>query len=1202
MNYFVTHSNEAYLPTAKRLFRSLFRNSGCKIIYFTVNFSYHNFDHTNIIPYRLDIESDLKTKDFLTFIKPRIMQEAINKFGANNNYCYVDADNICLDNCDSVFDEAVDITDFPLAGRNAHDFMMIMRDGQSYGDPFAHGGYDLNLSIEADLLKLLDIDVNKRSNIYRQTNTVLFNGRCSDFLKEWDALCFKKEITDYPDKYAFFFDEPIYNALLWQKDIDKHLDHISINIPKPTTVSEFLDFIDAYNQPRSEAGRHGSLTYFPEPAKRNKIRFLHGGDLNDLKYELIEQEIFLHPKKLFNIKDAKNQRVDIDVFKGGAVNMQVFGHHTHGKDLLFENNIKLNSRSGIFFDGYSDVDFYNKTSVRITIGNEYDEQYFKTSSSEPLHIFDDKELRVLRNSPTFVFKEVFCDRFYDTPKIWEDLEVCLDIGANAGYFAFKAGMMGAGKIICVEPDPRLKRFSDILNKDYNIEYHNKAFYKTSGDKINLHLMSTRESGGQTIIDDFVPEESNETVECETISLHDLTKDLETVSVLKCDCEGAEIFLFEDENLEILRDKVKKLTLELHIPLDSDITYYKNTLEKIGFTCFFELKGEYQTKLYHLYAVNSKFDELKTVVYLVPHFSTGGMPEYVFNKVLDDIANGIDPYILEACYYGDKYVSQRNKAIEALGGAFVSAHGNPDDVLKWINKIKPDVIHLQEEPELFDHSMNSIWPVIFSQDRNYFVKTTSHTSTYTPTGKLKPNEYVFCCQHHFEVYKNVNISKSLWQYNPEKLTKNPQAWDNLQYHAGNKKHILQVGLFYECKNQKYTLELAKLLINEDYVFHFVGSQADNFKSYWEDIEFPENCVWWGERSDVENLYSIADLFIMPSKAELNPISIKEALSYDIDCLVSNLETIKNNNLLTTKFHFLTGNAEADAAKIKHIINKDLLYHVKFDSASLGDSIAWMGVVEKFRQETGAEVYCSTFNNDLFESSYDKIKFFPMDYSFTRPDVQEIKIGYYDKGQTDNPKTQPLQKIASDILGLEWNGHIQTTIGQHKPQTEKPYVCIAAQSTAQCKYWNNPEGWNTIIDYINKKGYDVYCIDLYGNFGNGDNFNNTPEKAIDWTGDQPLTERIQQLSGATCFVGLSSGLSWVSWATGVPTVLISGFTKEYNEFDTPYRVINKDVCNGCWNDAKEDFDKNNWMWCPRHKDFECSKQITPQMVIDQLDKIL
>ena len=45
------------------------------------------------------------------------------------------------------------------------------------------------------------------------------------------------------------------------------------------------------------------------------------------------------------------------------------------------------------------------------------------------------------------------------------------------------------------------------------------------------------------------------------------------------------------------------------------------------------------------------------------------------------------------------------------------------------------------------------------------------------------------------------------------------------------------------------------------------------------------------------------------------------------------------------------------------------------------------------------------------------------------------------------------------------------------------------------WNNSEGWNAIVDYINKKGYEVYCIDLHGSFGNGNNFNSIP--ALDWT---------------------------------------------------------------------------------------------------------
>ena len=78
--------------------------------------------------------------------------------------------------------------------------------------------------------------------------------------------------------------------------------------------------------------------------------------------------------------------------------------------------------------------------------------------------------------------------------------------------------------------------------------------------------------------------------------------------------------------------------------------------------------------------------------------------------------------------------------------------------------------------------------------------------------------------------------------------------------------------------------------------------------------------------------------------------------------------------------------------------------------------------------------------------------------------------------------------------------------------------------------------------------------------------------------------------------------MAWAVGKPVVLISGFTEEYNEFYTPHRIINKNVCHGCWNDTNEKFDKNNWMWCPRNKDFECSKKITSDVVIAEIDRVI
>ena len=33
-----------------------------------------------------------------------------------------------------------------------------------------------------------------------------------------------------------------------------------------------------------------------------------------------------------------------------------------------------------------------------------------------------------------------------------------------------------------------------------------------------------------------------------------------------------------------------------------------------------------------------------------------------------------------------------------------------------------------------------------------------------------------------------------------------------------------------------------------------------------------------------------------------------------------------------------------------------------------------------------------------------------------------------------------------------------------------------------------------------------------------------------------------------------------------MLISGFTQPDNEFTTPYRVVNRHACNGCWNDPR------------------------------------
>jgi autotransporter strand-loop-strand O-heptosyltransferase len=93
----------------------------------------------------------------------------------------------------------------------------------------------------------------------------------------------------------------------------------------------------------------------------------------------------------------------------------------------------------------------------------------------------------------------------------------------------------------------------------------------------------------------------------------------------------------------------------------------------------------------------------------------------------------------------------------------------------------------------------------------------------------------------------------------------------------------------------------------------------------------------------------------------------------------------------------------------------------------------------------------------------------------------------------------------------------------------------------------------------------------------------------------------------FIGLSSGLSWLSWGMGKKVVMISNFTTSDHEFNLDcIRITNPLVCNGCWNKPEFKFDKGDWNWCPVHKgtdrQFECHKSITSQMVIDKIQHLL
>lgn len=272
------------------------------------------------------------------------------------------------------------------------------------------------------------------------------------------------------------------------------------------------------------------------------------------------------------------------------------------------------------------------------------------------------------------------------------------------------------------------------------------------------------------------------------------------------------------------------------------------------------------------------------------------------------------------------------------------------------------------------------------------------------------------------------------------------------------------------------------------------------------------------------------------------------------------------------------------------------YISIDSSSLGDTIAWVPYIEEFRKKYGViDLTVTTFYNELFDSMYPEIKFKPPGHREPGTKVV-IGIGWYEEDDRNihinDPRSIPLQKVCSDILGVDYIGEIRPKInrGEKNKIFDKKYVCIATESTAGSKFWHYPGGWQRLVDLLKFSGYEVVVIQKGETQLKG---------VVDKSGDFPLEDRISDLLNCDFFIGLSSGLSWLSWGLGIPTVMISGFTDPFLEFsDKCLRIINKNVCHGCFTNTKYKFDRGDWWWCPLHKGteraFECTKTIKPEDV--------
>lgn len=310
---------------------------------------------------------------------------------------------------------------------------------------------------------------------------------------------------------------------------------------------------------------------------------------------------------------------------------------------------------------------------------------------------------------------------------------------------------------------------------------------------------------------------------------------------------------------------------------------------------------------------------KRLLYVCPHLSTGGQPQYTYKQV-NHFIKDFDIEVVEINNSGgDAFVVQKNRIKEL---AVVHTLGeDKSKILDVISEFKPDIIHFQEIPQ-FDLAPN-ILDKIFVKERKYNIVATTHGSYTNPADIIyQPDRYVLVSEWSRRRFEDaeLGVETMVWEYPIDDLISDRDSAKEKLGLEKDWKHVLNVGLFSPGKNQGEVFAIARQLEKYKIKFHFVGNQAMNFEDYWLPLmkHKPDNCVVWGERTDTDLFYEACDMFYFSSILELNPLSVKEALSWKLPSIFRKLHTY----LDTYDSNELVQYIDDDLNKTKRIILQTL----------------------------------------------------------------------------------------------------------------------------------------------------------------------------------------------------------------------------------------------------------------------------------------
>lgn len=336
-----------------------------------------------------------------------------------------------------------------------------------------------------------------------------------------------------------------------------------------------------------------------------------------------------------------------------------------------------------------------------------------------------------------------------------------------------------------------------------------------------------------------------------------------------------------------------------------------------------------------------------ILYLTPHLSTGGAPQFLLKRIqsLQPYKDRLEIFLVEYSQFSDTYIVQRNQIISLLDQAHFFSLGLADQksrkyqLMAIIRDNNIDIIHAEEMLDGFE-SFNKIPPdllnQIYSNDRSWRIVETCHNIWYDPktNKKLQPEAYSLVTPYHLQnsfsdtppakylsTYPYENKVGSIVEKNIEKIKVREELDLDLF-----KTHVLNVGLWTSGKNQSEGVEVARALVDShpEIQFHFVGNQASNFEDYWGPImkDLPPNVKVWGERRDVDKFMKACDVMMFNSTWECNPLVVREAINYGMKILTRDLPQYMGmfENFITP----ISGNVDEIVVQLLKLIQSNKTY--------------------------------------------------------------------------------------------------------------------------------------------------------------------------------------------------------------------------------------------------------------------------------------